>query len=281
MILIVGSRGQLGSALMRVYEDRAPVGVEHRLFDVEDAAAVATLFARYRPDVVINTAAYHVVDLCETRPERAFAVNAFAVDRLAAHCTAASARFVHISTDYVFDGTATEPYPEDAATAPLNAYGASKVAGEHLLRRHGAEHVVVRTSGLYGATGAASKGGSFAERTLRAARAGEPMRVVDDVTTTPSHVAHVAAAIRAIVDAGATGTYHVTNAGSCTWHAFAMELVRQAGFDARIEAVPSATFASIVRRPAYSVLAPGAMRAAGLAPLPAWEDGIRDYLASL
>jgi len=279
-VLVIGAAGQLGSALMAAFADDA-AGVDHGRLDLEDPSGVATLLARSRPEVVVNTAAFHNVEQCERLPERAFAINALAVDRLAGLCTQAGARLVHLSTDYVFSGEASTPYREDAAAEPANAYGASKIAGEHLLRRHGDGHVVIRTSGLYG-TGSTSvgKGGSFAERILRQARAGERIRVVDDTETTPSNTAHVAAAIRAIVDRGLGGRFHVTNGGSCSWHAFATELLRQAGLPAAVEAVSSATFPSLARRPRYSVLAHAAMTASGLPPMPGWQEGITTYLAS-
>ncbi len=278
-VVIVGASGQLGSDLISAFSEHDTAGVDHRLFDIEVPAAVSKMLLRYRPDVVINTAAFHNVELCETRPDRAFAVNALAVDGLAAQCAAAGVALVHISTDYVFDGSASVPYPEDAAPSPISAYGISKFAGELLVRRHLESAYIVRTSGLYGIRGSSTKGYTFIERILTQAAEGKPIRVVTDVAFSPSYTRHVAAAIVGIVESGRFGTYHVTNTGYCTWHDFAVEIVRQAKFDVPVAPVTSDAFPSIARRPAFSALAHPALDALGLSPLPPWQAGITAYLA--
>jgi len=126
---VIGASGQLGSDLMSAFADLSPVGVDHKIVDIEVPAAISKMLVRYRPELVINTAAFHNVELCETRPDRAFAVNALAVDGLAAQCAAAGVALLHVSTDYVFDGAAARPYAEDAAPNPLSAYAISKYAG--------------------------------------------------------------------------------------------------------------------------------------------------------
>ncbi|GAC1476422.1 MAG: dTDP-4-dehydrorhamnose reductase [Vulcanimicrobiaceae bacterium] len=278
-VVVIGASGQLGSDLMRAFADLAPIGVDHKAFDIEIPAAIAKLLVAHRPDLVINTAAFHNVELCETRPDRAMAVNALAVDGLAAQCAAANVALAHVSTDYVFAGSARTPYRETDATRPLSAYGISKLAGEHLVWRNLERAYVVRTSGLYGLRGSSTKGYTFIERVLAQAAEGAPIRVVTDVTCTPSYTMHVARAIRRIVDAGRFGTYHVTNAGGCSWYDFATEALRAAGLAREIEPVTAATFASIARRPSYSVLANAAMANAGIEPLPPWQTGVADYLA--
>jgi dTDP-4-dehydrorhamnose reductase len=278
-VLVIGASGQLGSDLMSAFADLEPTGVEHRLFDIEAPAAMSKMLARYRPELVINTAAFHNVELCETRPDRAFAVNALAVDGLAAQCAAAGVALLHVSTDYVFDGTARTPYTERAAPNPLSAYGISKYAGELLVRRHLAEAYIVRTSGLYGIRGSSSKGYTFIDRILTQAAEGRPIRVVTDLTFSPSYTRHVAATIRRIVESKRYGTYHVTNSGHCTWHEFAVEILSQAGLDVTVAATTSAEFPSLVRRPAFSALAHDGIAEIGLPPLPSWQSGITAYLA--
>ncbi len=278
-VVIIGASGQLGSDLMTAFASYEPTGVDHRLFDIEVPTAISTMLLRHRPDLVINTAAFHNVELCETRPDRAFAINALAVDGLAAQCANAGAILAHISTDYVFDGTATQPYREDDATRPLSTYGISKQAGERLLWRSCERGYVFRTSGLYGLRGSSTKGYTFIERVLAQAAENKTLRVVTDITFSPSFTGHVAHAIRRIVERGVFGTYHVTNTGACTWYDFAREALAQTGYDVPIERVTSATYPTLARRPIYSPLEHAAMNALALEPIESWQDGIRAYLA--
>lgn len=278
-IVVIGASGQLGSDLMSAFADLSPVGVDHKLVDIEVPAAISKMLVRYRPDLVINTAAFHNVELCETRPDRAFAVNALAVDGLAAQCAAAGVALLHVSTDYVFDGAATRPYPEDAAPNPLSAYAISKYAGELLVQRHLSEAYVVRTSGLYGVRGSSTKGYTFIDRILTQAVDGKPIRVVTDITFSPSYTRHVARTIRHIVERGRYGTYHVTNSGYCTWHEFAVEILKQAGFDVPVAPTTSAEFPTLARRPAFSALAHDALAALDIPPVPSWQEGVGAYLA--
>jgi dTDP-4-dehydrorhamnose reductase len=278
-VLVIGSSGQLGAELIGAFDGADVTGLDHAAIEIESAASIEQALREHRPDVVVNTAAFHNVELCETQPDRAFAVNAFAVDELAAQISRAGARLVHLSTDYVFDGTSRVPYVESDRVGPLSIYAASKAAGEQFVARRDAQHVIVRTSGLYGIRGSRSKGGhSFIERMLTRAQAGEALEVVTDVVFSPSYASHVAQAIARIVALDAGGIYHVTNCGSCSWYEFAKEILRQAQLDADLRATTATQFASKVKRPAFSALAHAAMERAGLPAMPPWQDGIRDYL---
>ena len=265
--------------MLRAFVDRHPIALDHDAVEIESAASIAAALRRVRPSLVINTAAFHNVDRCEAEPDRAFAVNALAVDRLAAACAAGGIALAHISTDYVFAGTATRPYSEEDAARPLNVYGASKLAGESLIARHGGQHFIVRTSGLYGRAGSSTKGYTFIERVLGQARSGQPVRVVTDVTSSPSYTLHVAQGIRRVIERGESGLYHVTNAGACSWYEFAQEAFTLAGIAHPIEPTTQAAFTSTVKRPAYSALAHGAAERLGIAPMPDWRAGLRAYLA--
>jgi dTDP-4-dehydrorhamnose reductase len=277
-VVVIGASGQLGSDLMLAFADCGAIGVDHAMVDIEKGAEVAALFAHHRPSLVINTAAYHNVERCETHADRAFAVNAIAVDGLAALCEASGAALGHISTDYVFDGRAKTPYDEAAAAAPLNVYGASKYAGELVVAARTARAFVFRTSGLYGVRGSSTKGHTFVERIREQALAGKPLRIVDDVTTAPSYTRDVARKIREIVATGRFGTYHVSNAGSCTWFDFATEILGTLALDADLTRTTTDAFPAYARRPAYSVLANNAADRAGLAPMQRWQDALADYL---
>ena len=276
-VAIVGSRGQLGTDLMAAFADRAPLALDRPAFDLENPQSMAALLEEHRPTLVINTAAFHDVERCETEPARAFAVNALGVDALAAACRQTGAALMHVSTDYAFDGTARTPYPESAPPTPLSAYAISKVAGERMLARRGDAWFVVRTCGLYGVAGSRVKGTTFAETMLRKAHAGEHIRVVSDQTVAPSYTCDVAMGMRAIAQSERFGIYHVTNAGACTWYEFAAEIFRQTGIHAQLSAVSSAEFPTLARRPAYSVLANEGLRAIGYA-MPTWQEGLHAYL---
>ena len=240
---------------------------------------MSALLARARPDVVFNATAWNRVDAAETEPAAAFAVNAFAPHFLARAARDAGALLVHYSTDYVFDGTAARPYREDDAPRPLGVYGASKLAGEHLVAAAGGEHLVVRTSGVFGRGGSEQKGGSFVERIVAQARAGQPLRVVADQVFAPTFAADLAAASIALVRAGARGLFHVTNAGSCSWHDLAVAALAAAGLDVPVERIPVASLKLPARRPAYSVLDGSRYLELGLPPLRSWRETLPDALA--
>ncbi len=256
------------------------VGVDHALVDIECSSEVAAAVAHVRPSLVVNTAAYHNVERCETHAERAFAVNTIAVDALATICEASNAALAHVSTDYVFDGKAAAPYDESAEPHPINVYGISKYAGELAVRARTERAFIFRTSGLYGISGMSGKGETFVERVRRQARTGEPLRVVDDLTSSPSYAADVASAIRSILEVGEFGTYHVTNSGGCTWYDFAREILTASGLDTPIERITSKALVSYVTRPRYTALAHGAISRIGVPELPDWKDGLRRYLVA-
>src|SRR6266700_5619811 len=240
-LLILGATGQLGTDLVHAAAAAGVdhVGAAHEDIDVTEADSVAAGIARYRPTIVINTAALHRVDACENDPHQAYLVNAVGALLVARAAAQAGARSVYISTDYVFPGdkppaedgrlTPNTAWVEDDPVRPLNVYGASKAAGEQAVRLADPRHLVVRVSSLFGVAGARGKGGNFIESILKKAKEGGPLRVVNDQWMTPSYTTDAAQAIVRLALAGATGTVHVTNAGGCTWHALAAEVVRLAG----------------------------------------------------
>src|SRR5205085_9848553 len=173
--------------------------------------------------VVINCAAYNLVDRAEDEPDAAFAVNAWAVRELATACNELGSVLVHFSTDHVFglDAARRTPYAEDDPPGPVNVYGLSKLSGEYLVRALCPRHFIVRTCGLYGIWGSGGKGGNFVETMLRLAREGKPLRVVDDQECTPSYTVDIATATAALIATDRYGLYHLTNSGSCSWYDFA------------------------------------------------------------
>lgn len=278
-IAVLGAHGQLGRDLCPRLPGVAPL--TRADIDLARPDAIAPALAAVRPAVLINCAAYNFVDKAETEPDAAFAVNAWGVRALAAACKNIGCKLVHVSTDYVFglDTSRTSALTEDDAPGPVSVYGMSKLAGEYVARAADSGNLVVRTCGLYGVWGSGGKGGNFVETMLRVAGQGKPLKVVADQHCTPSYTADVASAVAGLIGAGASGLYHVTNGGSCSWYEFAAEIFRQAGVAADLTPITSAQFTAPARRPPYSVLSTAKLSAAGVpAPRP-WRDALSAYLA--
>jgi dTDP-4-dehydrorhamnose reductase len=278
--LVAGAHGQLGRDLVAALGSEVAWAGGRAELDVTDWEAVSSVVRRLHPDVIFNGAAYNKVDGAETETGRALEVNALAPGLLARAAGTVGAVFVHFSTDYVFDGLSTTPYREDDCPAPLGAYGVSKLAGERLVFASPGEHLVVRTSSVFGRGGNRQKGGSFIERILEQARAGQPLRVVSDQTFSPTYAPDLAEASIALVRAGARGLVHVTNTGSCSWHEFAMKGLALAGIDAPVAAISAADLGLAARRPAYSVLDTSRYRELGMAALRPWPDALAASLSA-
>ena len=277
-VAVTGAAGQLGRALVSLLGPRAAWSGGRDALDVSDPVAVARMLDAAGPDVVINAAAFNDVDGAEADPTRAMAVNAVGAGHLARACREHGALLVHVSSDYVFDGAKREPYREDDCPAPLNVYGVSKLAGGLLVAASGANHLTVRTSGVFGAGGNRVKGGSFVERILARAHRGQPLRVVNDQVFSPTYAPDLAAALLALVDRGRRGLIHVTNSGTCSPHELAVAALDIAGIAASVEAISTRDLGAPARRPAYSVLANDRARTAGLAPLRPWREALAEFL---
>jgi dTDP-4-dehydrorhamnose reductase len=267
--LVTGGGGQLSSELAALLDAPAPSRAE---LDVRDDAAVARAIAEHRPEVVFNCAAYHNVELCETNEDEAWATNVRAVKRLAEACARADARLVHLSTNYVFDGSAAEPYGEHELPAPRSVYAITKLAGEHAALAYDPHALVVRSAGLYGLHGSRSKGGNFVQRMLARAREQGALKVVADQRLQPTNTADLAAAIVDAVRDGERGVLHLTNAGDCSWHAFTVEIMRLAGIDVPVEPATTSRPPGGADRPLNGVLA---SRRPALRP---WDEALADYM---
>lgn len=282
-IAVVGAAGQLGRELCRLLPPAETVPLVRADADLEHPARVAAALEAVHPDVVVNCAADNRVDAAEDDARDAIAVNALAVAALARHCRERGALLVHVSTDYVFDGRAGRPYTEDDAPNPLGNYARTKLAGELLARALAPRHAIVRVAGLYAAGGSRGKGGSFVDKVLARARAGEPLRIVADQVTGPTWARDVAAALVRLVPRLAAGTapfgvYHVTNAGACSWFEFARAALELAGAAADVTPITTAELGAPAPRPAYSVLANARLAAIGEPPLRSWGDALAAYL---
>jgi len=282
-VAIIGANGQLGSDLTRVLRQQAKhsvVALTHAHVEVTDMPSVTQMMDTHHPDLVINTAAFHKVDLCEERIGQAFAVNVYGVYNLGLACRDHSAALAHISTDYVFGGDAARrtPYTESDRPAPITVYGTSKLAGEMLLSFMLERHFIVRTAGLYGVAGSREKRGNFVELMLRLAAEGRDIRVVDDQRTTPTYTVDLASQIAALIDMGASGLYHATSQGSCTWYEFAAEIFRQSGLSPNLGRARTGDFGEKATRPAYSVLDNVHLRDLGLDLMRPWQEALESYL---
>jgi dTDP-4-dehydrorhamnose reductase len=239
---------------------------------------VKDVFADFSPSLVLNSAAYHNVDLSETEEQRSFEVNVTAVKRLAETCTANGAKLVHFSTNYVFEGDRPEPYGEDDRPAPRSVYAISKLAGEQAALSYAPDALVVRTAGLYGLRGSASKGGNFITRAIGRAREQGEVRMVADQRLTPTFTADLAPAVIEAVDAGAGGLLHLTNAGECSWYEFTQAILQGAEIDASLEPIETPTGPGLTQRPRNGVLRSDRAAALGLSPLRHWREALGDYM---
>jgi dTDP-4-dehydrorhamnose reductase len=272
--LITGGGGQLASDLVDLLGPSDAIAFSHAELDITDPVAVDRVFAEVEPDVVFNCAAFHNVDVCEREPDAAWATNVRAVRDLAGR----GAKLVHLSSNYVFDGRRDEPYGEDDLPAPRSVYALTKLAGEHAALAYGDGALVVRTAGLYGLHGSASKGGNFVQRMLaRAADTGQ-VRMVADQRLQPTFTADLAASLVTAVRQDAAGVLHLTADGACSWYEFTMAIMEIAGSGASVEPVSTTIPAGSPDRPLNGVLARPRADALGLPGLRPWRPALEDYM---
>ena len=278
-MLITGGGGQLASDLERLLAGVAAVAAPPRAeLDVTDDDAVELAFREIRPQLVLNCAAFHNVELCEHAEEQAFATNAVAVKRLAERCAEERAKLVHFSTNYVFDGVRPEPYAEHDRPSPRSVYAISKLAGEQAALAYAPDVLVVRSAGLYGLAGSASKGGNFVQRMAVRARDEGKVRMVADQRLNPTFTGDLAAATMKAVELDAAGILHLTNSGACSWFEFTRAILELAGIDAAVEPVETQRAPGGADRPLNGALARPAADAAGVPELPHWRDALAAYV---
>jgi dTDP-4-dehydrorhamnose reductase len=280
-VVVIGANGQLGSDLCQQFasHERRLVALTRSDLELRDEDQVSRTLEEIKPAVIVNTAAFHKVEACETDVEQAFQVNCIAVRNLALVADRLGARLVHLSTDYVFDGASDSPYPEEAAPNPINVYGASKVAGEFFVRNMCRRHLIVRSSGLYGAAGSSGKGGNFVQTMLRLGRERGTVSVVTDQVLSPTYTVDLAKMIWTLVEAEAEGLFHVTNSESCSWYEFARTIFELSGMTVDVRPIPTDTTGTSVRRPRQSVLANSHLESGGFGSLRPWRQALASYLA--
>jgi dTDP-4-dehydrorhamnose reductase len=278
-VAVFGSRGQLGAAIVAEFRAAHDVAAfDHQAVDVADAAGVSTVIGRLKPDLIINCTGYNAVDAAEQFPVDAFRVNAFAVRTLAREAQAHGATLVHYGSDFVFDGTASTPYTEDAPLNPRSAYASSKMVGEWFALEAPRAYVL-RVESLFGraADGPPAKGS--VEAIVRAIRAGDTAKVFFDRIVSPTFVIDAARATRELVERNApAGVYHCVNTGHTTWLDLGQEIARLLGVEGRFEAVSVASVKLPAARPVYCALSNRKLADAAF-EMPTWQDALKRYLA--
>lgn len=273
-VMIIGANGQLGTDLQKAFSEEEVIPLTHSEIEITDPFQVKQLGEQHQPDVLINTAAYHDVQQCERNPDKTFLVNAVGVKHLAQACRELSTRFIHISTDYVFDGRKKAAYTEDDVPNPLNTYGVSKLAGEFLAQMAGS-YYIIRVASLFGITGCRAKGGrNFVETMLNLAKTKDVVQVTSNITCSPTYTLDAAHRVKEIAKGQPPpGIYHVTNHGVCSWYEFALEIFRQQGINVRVEKKEEKEEVEGILRPLHSALA-----SQKLPPMRHWKEAVSAYL---
>lgn len=279
-IVVFGSNGQLGSDLIKT------LGVGHELVasthaDVDAASfdVLAQLSQYAAADYIINCIATTNVDGCEDNPQATFVINSGFVVQLAKFCQAHEITLIHISTDYVFDGSSNRPYTELDQANPLNVYGLSKYAGEIAVKNYATKHFILRVSSLFGVAGASGKGGNFVTTMLRLANEKDSWTVINDQLTCPTHTLDIARAIKALIEQTVTdyGIYNCVSSSSCSWFEFTQEILRQTGNDpAKVKPVSYQEYKFKALRPQYGIM--DVTKISKYYAMPRYNDALAEYL---
>lgn len=282
-ILVTGANGQLGNEMRVISSDYHAFNFLFVTKDdlrIDDMDAVKNYFSSHSIDYCVNCAAYTAVDKAETESETALLINATAVGNLAAVCKNYSTQFIHISTDYVFDGTATDPYKENHPVAPVNTYGATKLKGEELARQNNSGSIIIRTSWVY-----SSFGNNFVKTMLRLMKEKEQLNVVSDQEGCPTYAADLAATIMQIITSGKAseqpGIYNYSNRGVINWYQFAAAIKELSGSKCLVNPIPSSNYPTPAKRPSYSVMDTAKIQQSFNIAIPFWKDSLQKCLSLL
>jgi len=281
-IALIGVDGQLGTDINSYFagkgiEIAGLVGLKD--IDVCDYKVSESVLKKINPDFLINTAAFHDVDLCEDEALSALEVNVTGVKNLAMICREMDVPLMHFSTDYIFDGKKKNPYIEDDRARPLSLYGISKLAGEQVMQYILDKYYIIRLSGLYGRAGCVGKGNmNFVEMIIKMSENEREIMVVNDQILTPTSTVDVAEKLSELIQTGKYGIYHMTNTGSCSWYEFAWEIIRLMKLSTKILPTTTEEFGAKARRPHYSVLDNLNLRKIGLADLRNWKEALKNYI---
>lgn len=282
-VAVIGATGQLGHDVVAAFraggDEVVPLG--HGELEVSSSESVRRSLETMRPQVVVNTAAFHNVEKCEADPAQAFAANGLGARNVAQATSAIGAKLFHISTDYVFGGEKQTPYTEGDLPHPLNAYGVTKLCGEHFVQACNPRHFVVRVSALYGTSPCRAKGGlNFVELMLKLSRERDELRVVDQEKVSPTPTADVAKQLVVLSRTSDYGLYHATSEGSCSWYEFAQAIFEITGTSVRVQPAAPGEFPAKVLRPSFSVLENQALKNKSMNVFRHWRLGLENYLST-
>ncbi len=280
-VLIIGAGGQLGTDLCRALDGFDVIGLTHNDIEICDLNSIKDMVNKHKPEAIINTAAYVRVDDSELNQDKAFQVNALGARNLAVASEQLGAKLVHISTDYVFGGQTkpgSTPFSEFDLPMPMNVYGKSKLAGEHFIQHLSRRYFIIRTSGLFGSSGAGGKGGNFVETVLKLAQEQNELRVVSDQVFSPTYTRDLAQKIAELLPTEYYGLFHITNSGSCSWYELAKHALDLTGLKTPLIPVTSREHPQKARRPLYSVLDNYHPRLLGMDDMRPWQEALKDYM---
>ena len=273
-ILITGAYGMLGSDLREVLKNHELIFTGSKDLDITDKEKVMDFVSEKSPDLLINAAAYTAVDDCETHYDDAYAVNAIGPQNLAIACNKIDIPLIHISTDYVFDGSKTSPLSENDKLGPKSAYGKTKLEGEKFIQENTDKYFILRTAWLYGI-----HGNNFVQTMLSLAEEHDEIRVVDDQIGSPTYSLDLAVAIANLLNSEKYGIYHVTNEGECSWYEFSKKIFELSNIDVKVIPVTTEEFPRPAPRPHYSVLSNQKWIKAGFPPMKTYEEALSQYLS--
>jgi len=278
-IAIIGGNGQLGSDLAEVFSKDYEVTIlNHTDIEITNIDSVSDVISSVKADIVLNTAAYHVVPEAEKFPDKAFNVNGTGVLNLAKICQDKKAVLVHYSTDYVFDGSKQKPYREEDRPNPLNVYANTKLAGEYFALNYCDRSFIIRVSGIYGKIPCRAKGGNFITTMIKFSKEKPEVRVVDDEVLTPTPTIEIAKNTAELIKTDAFGLYHMSCEGEVSWYEFAKTIWEVLNLKTPLYPASVKDFPLVVKRPFYSVLDNFNLRKIKMNQMPEWKEALKDYL---
>lgn len=279
-ILLIGKTGQLGSDIIKNNKKHEIYAPDENILDISKQEHINTSIKYFNPEIVINTAAFHNVLLCEKEWDKAFLINCIAVRNLASACRQTGALFVTFSTDYVFNGKKMAPYLEEDPPAPLQIYGISKAAGEFSAMSEAPENtIIIRTCGLYGIAGSISRGGNFVDKRIQDAKKYKTMEISCEQIVSPTATDDLSIAVLKLIECpeAKSGIYHLVNEGQCSWYEFTKAIYEIMGFDITLKPINRNGLEQEMRRPLYSALSNIKARKLEIT-LPHWKDAVKSYI---
>ena len=278
IILVTGSNGQLGHDVIKLLEnsEHRVYGYDRKQMDITDEKAVFREVTKIKPDVIVHCAAYTNVDGAEKDQDGTYAVNTLGTKYLAMAAKEVDAKMVYVSTDYVFDGEAKEPYEVDSPTNPIGVYGKTKLGGEKAVKEILDKYYIVRTAWVFG-----KNGKNFVKTMLRLGKERGEIGVVADQYGSPTYTIDLAKFIIELIQTDKYGLYHATNSGTCSWYEFAVEIFKQAGLNVKVNPLTTEQYPTPAKRPKFSVLSKKKIAEEGFTPLQHWQDALNTYLKEI